>query len=76
MLSNFASMSNPFEAELSLAARLMAVNEFFGRLSDLMSFMSHYPLVAAAVVCAADLRHSLTAAGNSLPAGLATVGNG
>jgi len=54
----------------------MAVNEFFGRLSDLMSFMSHYPLVAAAVVCAADLRHSLTAAGNSLPAGLATVGNG
>jgi hypothetical protein len=69
-------MSILFEAELSLAVRVMAINEFFGRLSDLMSSITHCPLVAAAVACAADLRHSLTAFGNSLPDGLDKTGNG
>jgi len=53
----------------------MAVNEFFGRLSYLMSFISHCPLVAAAVACAANWRHSRTAFGNSLPDGLDKMGS-
>ena len=70
LISNSARMSILFEPELSLAVKVMAVDEFFGRLGDLINFMTHCPLVAVAVACAADLRHSLTAFGNSLPDGL------
>jgi len=76
VLSNSASMSILFVPELSLAVREMAVSEFFGRLNYLMSSISHCPLVAAAVACAADLRHSRTALGNSLPDGLDKMGSG
>ena len=76
VLSNSASKSIYFEVELSLAVRVMTVNECFGRLSDLMNSITHCPFVAAAVACAADLRHSLTVFGNSLPDGLDQTGNG
>ena len=75
VLSNSASMSILFELELSLAARVMVVNEFFGCLSDLMNSITHCPLVAAAVAYATDLRHSLTTFSNSLPDGLDKTGN-
>jgi len=52
------------------------VNESFGHLSDLMSFISHCPLVAAAVACAADWRHSCTAFSNPLSDGLDKMGSG
>ena len=52
------------------------VNEFFGRLSGFMNSITHCPLVAAAVACAADLCHYLTAFDNLLPDGLDKTGNG
>jgi len=76
VLSNPPSMLILFEPEVSLAVRVMVVNEFLGRLSDLMNSITHCPLMAAAVACAADLRHYLTAFGNSLPDGLNKTGNG
>jgi len=54
----------------------MAVKEFFVHLSDLMNSITHCPFVAAAVACAADLRHSLTAFSDSLSDALDKTGNG
>jgi len=48
VLSNSARMSILFEPEMSLAVRVMVINKFVERLSDLKSILTHFPFIAAA----------------------------